>query len=179
MTAMSKRPLIFESVMVIRIGVHPVGEEPDQHVVHVAPRISHTITFCEVPTRSKSGLFSDDEILVPNDRLTRSSSWATLFSLHKPPQSREGQFDKVVTKLLGLPGPIKPDMWPLQIKTCPLGPKMMWSLIDTSMGYHLGISMARSPPFPSECSTSPYLPCPVTPINININIYSSIAKITF
>jgi hypothetical protein len=29
MTAMSKRPLIFESVVVIQIGVHPAGEEPN------------------------------------------------------------------------------------------------------------------------------------------------------
>jgi hypothetical protein len=42
----------------IRIGVHPTGEEPDQHVVHMAPRVSHTTTVREVPTKSKSGLCS-------------------------------------------------------------------------------------------------------------------------
>jgi hypothetical protein len=54
MTATSKRPLIFESVAVIRIGIHPVEEEPDQHIIHVAPRVSRTTTFHEVPTRLKS-----------------------------------------------------------------------------------------------------------------------------
>jgi hypothetical protein len=41
----------------------------------------------------------------------------------KPPQSWEGWFDKLVTKLLGLLGPIKPDMWLVQLKGCALGPK--------------------------------------------------------
>jgi hypothetical protein len=37
----------------------------------------------------------------------------------KPPQSREVWLDKVVTKLLGLLGPTKPDMRLAQIKACP------------------------------------------------------------
>jgi hypothetical protein len=41
----------------------------------------------------------------------------------KPPRSREVQFDKVVTKLLGLSGPIKSDMRLVQLKACPPGPK--------------------------------------------------------
>jgi hypothetical protein len=41
----------------------------------------------------------------------------------KPPQSREVRFDKVVTNLLGLPGPVKRDTRSVQIKACPSGPK--------------------------------------------------------
>jgi hypothetical protein len=36
---MSKQPLICESVAVIQIYLHPTGEEPDQHIVPVAPRV--------------------------------------------------------------------------------------------------------------------------------------------
>jgi hypothetical protein len=39
--------------------------------------------------------------------------------------------------------------------------------------WNLRIFMARSPPFPSERSTFPYLPCSVTPPNMNINLCSS------
>jgi hypothetical protein len=56
----------------------------------------------------------------------------------------------------------------------------MWeeleSLIDIGGGlppWNLGIAMARSPPFPFECSTFPYFPCPVTQTNMNINLFSS------
>jgi hypothetical protein len=106
MKAMSKRSLIY-----------------DQHIVRVAYRVSRTTTLHKVPTRSKSGLCSRDEILVPSDRSARPLSWATSFSLHKPPQSKEKWFNKVVTKLLGLPVLIKPDMWSVQIKACPSGLK--------------------------------------------------------
>jgi hypothetical protein len=68
---MDKRSLISESVVAIRIGVHPVGEEPDQHVVRAASRVSRMTTVCEVPTKSKSGLCSRDEVLAPNDHPTR------------------------------------------------------------------------------------------------------------
>jgi hypothetical protein len=34
-----KRSLIFESVVVIQIGVHAAGEEPDQHVVRLATQV--------------------------------------------------------------------------------------------------------------------------------------------
>jgi hypothetical protein len=110
MIATSKQSLISESVAVIRIDVYPVGEEPDQHIVLAVPRVSCTTTFHKVPTRSKSDLCSQDEILVLSDCPARSSSWATSFSLHKPPQSRERWFDKLVTQILGLLGPIKPDI---------------------------------------------------------------------
>jgi hypothetical protein len=69
-----KRSLISESVMVIRIGVHPRGEEPDQHVIHVAPWVSRTITICEVPTKSKLRLCYWDKVLAPSDHPARPSS---------------------------------------------------------------------------------------------------------
>jgi hypothetical protein len=105
MTTMSKRSAISESVAVIQIGVHSVGEEPDQRIIRVAPQVSRTTTVCEVPTKSKSGPCSRDEVLAPSDcpsglhpRLPHSPST-------KPPRSREVQFNKEVTKLLGYRGP--------------------------------------------------------------------------
>jgi hypothetical protein len=80
---MSKRPLIFESVTVIRIGVHPAGEEPNQHVIRMLPWVSRMTTIYKVPTRSKSGPYSRDEVLAPSDRLAWSSYWATSFSLQQ------------------------------------------------------------------------------------------------
>jgi hypothetical protein len=82
MTTTSKRSLISESVVVIQIGIHPTGEEPNQHVVRVAPQVSRRTTVHEVPTRSKSGPCSRDEVLAPSDRPARPSSWATSFSIH-------------------------------------------------------------------------------------------------
>jgi hypothetical protein len=81
MTATDKRPLISESVMMIQIDIHPAGEEPNQHVICVAPRVSCTTTVREVPTKLKSGLCSRNEVLTPTDHLTRPSSWDGLFSL--------------------------------------------------------------------------------------------------
>jgi hypothetical protein len=61
----------------------------------------------------------------------------------KPPWSREVRFNKVVTKLLGLSGPIKPDIQLIQLKACPRGPKRRG-------GYHLGTSeYSRPAPHPS------------------------------
>jgi hypothetical protein len=110
MTTTSKWSLISQSVVMIRIDVHLAGEEPDQHVVRVAPWDSRTTTFRKVHTKSKSGLCYRDEIPVPSDRLAPPSSWVTSFSLHKPPRCREGWFNNVVTTLLDLQVPIKPDM---------------------------------------------------------------------
>jgi hypothetical protein len=64
---MDKRSLVPESDVVTRIDLHPVGEEPDQHVVHVTPRVSRTTTIGEVPTKSKSGLCSEDVVLASSD----------------------------------------------------------------------------------------------------------------
>jgi hypothetical protein len=65
MTTTDKWSLISESVTVIRLGVHPAGEEPDQYVVRVASQVSHTTTVCEVPTKSNLGPCSQDEVLAP------------------------------------------------------------------------------------------------------------------
>jgi hypothetical protein len=83
MTSTSKRSLISESVAMIRIDIHPTGEGPDQHVVRTAPRVSRTTTVRKVPTKSKSGLCSWDEVLAPSDRPVRPSSWAASFSLQQ------------------------------------------------------------------------------------------------
>jgi hypothetical protein len=74
MIVTNKQSLISESTVAIWIGVHPVGEEPDWHVVCVTPRVLRTTTVHEVPTKSKSGLCSRDEVLVPNDRPAQPSS---------------------------------------------------------------------------------------------------------
>jgi hypothetical protein len=71
---MDKQSLIFESVVVIRFSVHPAEEEPDQHVIRVASQVSRTATIREVPTKSKSGLCSQDEVLALSDRPTQLSS---------------------------------------------------------------------------------------------------------
>jgi hypothetical protein len=62
MTVTDKQSLIFVSVMVIRIDIHPTEEEPDQHIVRVALEVSRTTTVCEVPTKLKSGVCSQDEV---------------------------------------------------------------------------------------------------------------------
>jgi hypothetical protein len=59
----------------IRINIQLAGEEPDKHGVRVAPRVSRTTTVQDVPTKSKSGHCSWDEVLAPNDSLARPSSW--------------------------------------------------------------------------------------------------------
>jgi hypothetical protein len=58
---------IQESVAMIRISVHLAGEESDQHIIRLASRVSRMITVCEVPTKLKSRLCSQDEVLAPND----------------------------------------------------------------------------------------------------------------
>jgi hypothetical protein len=68
---------------VIQISVHPAEEEPDLHVVLVAPRISRMTTVREVPTKSNLDPYSRDEVLGPNDRPARPSSWVASFSLQQ------------------------------------------------------------------------------------------------
>jgi hypothetical protein len=121
MTEMNKQPLISESVVVTRIGIHPTGKEPDQHIIRMAPGVSCTTTVREVPTKSKSGLCSRDEVLAPSDARPGHHPGLPHSPSNKPPWSREGWFDKVVTGLLGLPGHIKPDKWSVQIKACHQG----------------------------------------------------------
>jgi hypothetical protein len=67
--------------MMIRIGVYPTGEEPDQHIIRLASRVSYMTTVREVPTKSKLGPYYQDEVLAPNDRPARPSSCAASFSL--------------------------------------------------------------------------------------------------
>jgi hypothetical protein len=78
-----KRSLMSDSVVSIRIGVHPAGEEPDRYVIRVAPRVSCTTTIHEVPTKSNRGPCSRDEVLAPSDHPTRPMSWGASFSLQQ------------------------------------------------------------------------------------------------
>jgi hypothetical protein len=75
-----KRPLISESLAAIWIGVHPAGEEPDQHIIHVATHVSRMTTIHEVPTKSNLGPCSQDEVLACSDRTTLPSSLVALFA---------------------------------------------------------------------------------------------------
>jgi hypothetical protein len=71
---------------------------------------------------------------------------------NKPLRSREVRFDKVVTGIVGLPGPMKLDKWPVQIKACHRGQN------DAVLNQHrqglppwnLGIATVVSQPFPFE-----------------------------
>jgi hypothetical protein len=67
MIVTDKQPLISESVAVTRIDILHTRKEPDQHVVHATPRVSCRTTVCEVPTKSKSGPCSRDEVLASSD----------------------------------------------------------------------------------------------------------------
>jgi hypothetical protein len=97
------------------------------------------------------------------------------FPSNKPPQSREGWFDKVVTGLLGLPDPVNSTCDQYKSKLVHRGQND--AVLNRHMrrlaSWNLRIATSLSSPFPSEWSTSPYLPHPITPINININRYSS------
>jgi hypothetical protein len=138
--------------MAIRISVHPTGEEPDQHIVCVAPEVSRMTTVYKVPTKSKSGPCSRCEVLAPSDARPRHHPGLPHSPFSKPPRCREVWFDKVVTGLLGLSGPIKPDMQSVQIKACHRGQN------DVVLNRHrrglppwnLRIATAHSPPFPSK-----------------------------
>jgi hypothetical protein len=76
--------------MVIRISIHPTGEEPDQHVVRLTSRVSRTTTIHKVPTKSKLGPCSRDEVLTPSDRLAQSSSWVASFTLQQTTLKQKG-----------------------------------------------------------------------------------------
>jgi hypothetical protein len=107
--------------MVIQIGVHPIGEKPDQHIVRATPGVSRTTTIRKVPTKSKSGSCSRDEVLTSSDARPGRHPGLPHSPSNKLPQSREVWFNKVVTGLLGLQDPIKPDMRSVQIKACHQG----------------------------------------------------------
>jgi hypothetical protein len=116
-----KQSLISESVAVIQIDVHPAKEEPDRQVVRVALRVSRMTTVGEVPTKSKSGLCFRNEVFALTDARLGHHPGLPHSPSNKPPRSREERFDKIVLGLLGLSGPIKPDMQPVQIKICHRG----------------------------------------------------------
>jgi hypothetical protein len=82
---MDKRPLISESVALTRIDIHPTGEEPDPHVVHVASRVSRTTTIGEVPTKLKLAPCSRDEVLAPSDNWLGSHPGLSHSPSNKPP----------------------------------------------------------------------------------------------
>jgi hypothetical protein len=94
MTAMNKRPLISESVMMTQIDIYPTEEEPDQHVVRTAFGVLRMTTIHKVPTKSKLGPCSWDEVLPPSDawpgRYPRLPHSTTI----KLPRSRECSFMK-------------------------------------------------------------------------------------
>jgi hypothetical protein len=78
-------------------------------------------------------------------------------SYDQPPWSREARFNKVVTRLLGLRGPTKPDMLSVHIKACHRGQNNV-ILSRHRRGlppWNPRIATTLSPPFPSECSTFP------------------------
>jgi hypothetical protein len=130
-------------------------DDCNRQVVRVAPGDSHTTTVREVPTKSNSGLCSRDEVLAPSNARPDHHSGLPHSPSNKPPRSREERFDKVVTRLLGLSGPITPDMQSVQIKACHRGKN------DIVPNQHrqglpprnLRIATTPSSSFPSECST--------------------------
>jgi hypothetical protein len=107
MIATDKRSLISDSIVATRIDIHLAGEELDRHIVRVAPGVSCRTTVGEVPTKSKLGLCFRDEVLAPSNVWPGCHSGLPHYPSNKPPWSREWQLDKVVTGLLGLPGPKK------------------------------------------------------------------------
>jgi hypothetical protein len=86
----------------------PCSEELGRHVVRAAPKVSHTTTIREVPTKLNSGICSRDEVLAPSNARPGHHSGLPHSPSNKLPQSRERRFDKVVTGILGLSVPINP-----------------------------------------------------------------------
>jgi hypothetical protein len=89
MTPTKKRSLISESVTVTRIDIHHAGEEYDPHIVHVAPGVSRTTTVGEVPSKSKSGRCSEDEVLTPRNAWPNRHFGLPHFPSIKPPRRSE------------------------------------------------------------------------------------------
>jgi hypothetical protein len=109
MTATNKR-YSYPIVAVIRIDVHPAGENPiDSHRVSdsTSPvvRIGNLLL---VPTRTKHTP-TLREALTTEDRLVQSSSWVTSFPLpHDSLWVGERGFSQVVSQLHQLTEPISP-----------------------------------------------------------------------
>jgi hypothetical protein len=87
-------------------------------------------TICEVPTLSK---------LIPCPRV---KSWPSAHSPSHHILKAGVWFSEGVTRLLGLLGPIKPDMWPVHNSRLAIGAKMTQSLTDTDDGYHIETLLA-------------------------------------
>jgi hypothetical protein len=120
---------------VSRIDIHSTVKEPDRHIVRVAPVVSRMAIIGEVPTKSNLGPYSQDEVLAPSDTRTGCHPGLSHSHSNKPPRCREVRFNKVVTRLLGLSCPIKPDIRSVQIKACHRSENDR-SLIDTGGSYH-------------------------------------------
>jgi hypothetical protein len=94
---------------------------------------------------------------------------------NKPPRSREVRFDKVVTELLGLSGPI--NLTCVQYKSNLIHQGQNNVVLNRHRQelppWNFKIATALSPPFPSKWSTFPYLPHLVTPTNMNIRLAST------
>jgi hypothetical protein len=151
MTRIDKQSLISESVAAIRIGVHPTGKEPDQHVLRVTPGVSRTTTV------RKSLL---------------SQTWATALGVKSWPLGSLGPTVVVGCLILSptnhlkqggtvrqssykatrFTGAHKPDMWSVQMKACHQGQndvflnRHKWGLPP----WNLGIATTLSSPFPFE-----------------------------
>jgi hypothetical protein len=160
---MSKRPLM--SVAVIRISVHPAWEKPN-NTMYTRSRGLH------IQQPSVKSLLGRNQTPTPVMKSWLPAIvWPYRYSglPHSPtiklPWSREAQFDKIVTKLLGSSNPIKIRHAVNTILNLLTGIKMTRSLIDTCGGYHLGSSDNHNllPTLPIRWySTFPYLPRPVT-----------------
>jgi hypothetical protein len=97
------------------------------------------------------------EVLVTGDRLAQLSSWVTSFPLpHDSLGVGERGFGQVVTQLHQLTGPISPacDQYVRYLLTG-TNPSVLNRHRHGLPHRNLGIAIALSPPFPSECSTSP------------------------
>jgi hypothetical protein len=156
MTTTDKQSLISESVAATWIDIHPTREESDNTPCVQLPESHVQQSFVKSVLRRNRPLlpgWSLGSLWCQPSRhpgLPHSTS-------NKPPWSREVQFDKVIIGLLGLPGPIKPNMESIQIKAYHRGQN------DAVLNWHrwglphrnLGIATDLSPPFPSECSVDP------------------------
>jgi hypothetical protein len=123
-----------------------------QHVVRATLEVTRTTTISEVPTKSKLGPDSRDEVLAPSDARPGRHPGLPHSLSNKPPWSREVRFDKVVTGLLCLSGSIKPNMRTVQIKASHRGQNdvVLHRHMQGLPSLNLKIAMTLSPPFPSE-----------------------------
>jgi hypothetical protein len=163
-----KLPLITESVTATRIDIHPAGEEPDQHAIHLTPRGFHVWQPFTSPYYVEIGSLLPGWSFDPQPHSPFKSKSIT--------RSREVRFDIIVTKATRLIGPHKTRHAVItQFKTCHRDQN------GTVLNRHgrglphrnIEIAITLSPPFPSECSTGPLLTPPGLATVIKHNIYSS------